>query len=96
LPVWEVLLEIFACYQRQAADSPYGMIQAMFGDWQDGLRSAAEDAGFRVVHMSTALLADDGAPRYDAYEITSDGLHFNAAGHRILADQCLLEDGLPE
>ena len=70
--------------------------QAMFGDWQDGLRSAAEDAGFRVVHMSTALLADDGAPRYDAYEITSDGLHFNAAGHRILADQCLLEDGLPE
>lgn len=35
LPVWEVLLEIFACYQRQAADSPYGMIQAMFGDWAD-------------------------------------------------------------
>jgi len=35
LPVWEVLLEIFACYRRQAADSPYGMIQAMFGDWAD-------------------------------------------------------------
>jgi hypothetical protein len=35
LPVWEVLLEIFACYQRQALDSPYGMIQAMFGDWAD-------------------------------------------------------------
>ena len=35
LPVWEVLLEIFACYQRQAADSHYGMIQAMFGDWAD-------------------------------------------------------------
>ena len=33
--MWEVLLEIFACYQRQAADSPYGMIQAMFGDWAD-------------------------------------------------------------
>lgn len=70
--------------------------QAMFGDWQDGLRSAATDAGFRVVHMSTALIHDDGAPRYDVYEITSDGLHFNAAGHRILADQCLLDDGSPE
>ncbi len=35
LPVWEVLLEIFACYRRQAADSSYGMIQAMFGDWAD-------------------------------------------------------------
>jgi hypothetical protein len=35
LPVWEVLLEIFACYRRHAADSPYGMIQAMFGDWAD-------------------------------------------------------------
>lgn len=35
LPVWEVLMEVFACYRRQAADSPYGMIQAMFGDWAD-------------------------------------------------------------
>ncbi len=35
LAVWQVLLEVFACYRRQAADSPYGMIQAMFGDWAD-------------------------------------------------------------
>jgi hypothetical protein len=35
LPVWEVLLEIFACYRRQALDSPYGLVQAMFGDWAD-------------------------------------------------------------
>lgn len=35
LPVWEVLLEVFACYRRHAVDSPYGMIQAMFGDWAD-------------------------------------------------------------
>lgn len=35
LPVWEVLLEVFTCYRRHAADSPYGMIQAMFGDWAD-------------------------------------------------------------
>ncbi len=35
LAVWEVLLEVFACYRRQAADSPYGLIQAMFGDWAD-------------------------------------------------------------
>lgn len=35
LPVWEVLLEIFASYRRQALDSPYGMIQSMYGDWAD-------------------------------------------------------------
>jgi lysophospholipase L1-like esterase len=68
--------------------------QAMSGDWQDGLRAAATAAGFVVVHMSAALLFDDGRARYDVNEITSDGLHFNAQGHRILADQCLLEDGL--
>jgi len=35
LPVWKVLFEIFDCYRRQATDNPYGMIQAMFGDWAD-------------------------------------------------------------
>lgn len=69
--------------------------QAMFGDWQDALRDEATAAGFVVVHMSTALMHDDGAPRYDVNEVTSDGLHFNTEGHRILAEQCLLEDGLP-
>lgn len=70
------------------------MRQAMFGDWQDALRAAAATAGFTVVHMSTALIEDDGAPKYDRNEVTSDGLHFNSRGHRILADQILAEDGL--
>ncbi len=35
LPVSEVLLEIFEAYRRHAEDSPYGLVQTMYGDWCD-------------------------------------------------------------
>jgi len=31
----EVIREVFSCFQRHAADSPYGMCQVMYGDWCD-------------------------------------------------------------
>lgn len=33
--VAEALVEIFRAYGRQVADSPYGLVQAMYGDWCD-------------------------------------------------------------
>ncbi len=35
LSVAETVLEIFECYGRHAKDSPYGMVQMMYGDWCD-------------------------------------------------------------
>jgi lysophospholipase L1-like esterase len=85
-----------SAYENWGSDANWSEIrQAMFGDWQDALRAEATAAGFLVVHMSTALAYEDGSPRYVVSEITSDGMHFNTEGHRLLAEQCLLEDGLP-
>jgi len=33
--VAEVISEIFACFERHAEDSPYGLAQVMYGDWCD-------------------------------------------------------------
>lgn len=33
--IFEVLLEIFKCYERHANDSQYGMVQILYGDWCD-------------------------------------------------------------
>ena len=33
--VIEVVAEIFACFERHASDSPYGMAQILYGDWCD-------------------------------------------------------------
>lgn len=35
LPVASVVEEIFACFERHADDSPYGMAQILYGDWCD-------------------------------------------------------------
>jgi hypothetical protein len=35
LRVAEVLIELFDAYGRQVADSPYGLVQTMYGDWCD-------------------------------------------------------------
>lgn len=35
LPVARVVEEIFACFERHADDSPYGMAQILYGDWCD-------------------------------------------------------------
>lgn len=35
LRVADVLVEIFKAYGRQVADSPYGLVQVMYGDWCD-------------------------------------------------------------
>lgn len=33
--IYQVVSEIFNCYKRHADDSPYGMIQILYGDWCD-------------------------------------------------------------
>ncbi len=35
MTIAETMLEILECYGRQAKDSPYGMVQMMYGDWCD-------------------------------------------------------------
>ncbi len=35
ITIAETILEILECYGRQAKDSPYGMVQMMYGDWCD-------------------------------------------------------------
>ncbi len=35
LQMIDVVREVFACFQRHAKDSPYGLCQTMYGDWCD-------------------------------------------------------------
>lgn len=53
-----------------------------FDEWRDALEEAAEAHGFVVVPTSTQIEPPPGEP-FSA--LTSDGLHFNDAGHRQLA-----------
>jgi lysophospholipase L1-like esterase len=68
--------------------------QAMFEGWRDALEAAAVEHGFRVVHTYAAMNATGGAPLRDWNTITSDGWHFNAVGHRLIAELVLAEDGI--
>lgn len=49
--VFEVVFEIFACFERHAKDSPYGIAQILYGDWCDPIdmygTSVIGDAGTR-------------------------------------------------
>jgi hypothetical protein len=51
--VAETVVGIFDAYRRQVEDSPYGLVQAMYGDWCDPLdmfgTSAVGDAGTRAM-----------------------------------------------
>lgn len=37
LTIAEVISEVLACFERHVDDSPYGIVQAMYGDWCDPL-----------------------------------------------------------
>ena len=63
-------------------------------DWRDALVGAAEAAGARVVPTLAALGGPDGEEDQHPEFAAADGLHFNAAGHRFLAEQHRTHDGM--
>jgi lysophospholipase L1-like esterase len=63
-------------------------------DWRDALVQAAEAAGALVVPTMRALGGPDGEVDLHPELASSDGLHFNAAGHRFLAEQHRAHDGI--
>lgn len=66
--VAEALVGIFEAYGRQVADSPYGLVQAMYGDWCDPL----DMFGTSVVGDATTRGAGRGAQvRLSAHIFTS-------------------------
>lgn len=69
--------------------------RAAFEGWRDALEAAALAEGFTVVHTYAALNDEDGVPRPTDRALTGDGWHFNADGHRLIADLMLEQDGLP-
>jgi lysophospholipase L1-like esterase len=82
-------------YDRWSADPAWDEIRgAVYEGWRAELEAAAVAAGFRIVHTYAALNEPDGRPRWPADDLTSDGWHFNAEGHAIIADIVLAEDGL--
>lgn len=68
--------------------------RAAFEDWRDALEAAAVDHGFTVVHTYAQMNGPDGEPLRDPAETTSDGWHFNATGHRWIAEIVAAGDGL--
>lgn len=68
--------------------------RAAFEDWRAALEAAATAEGFTVVHTYAALNDENGVPRPTDEALTSDGWHFNADGHRLIADLMLEQDGL--
>ena len=70
--------------------------QAAFEGWRDALEAAAVRHGFTVVHMYAAVNDANGKPRWNWDEVTSDGWHYNAEGHRRIAGIVLAQDGFPD
>ena len=68
----------------------------LFEDWRDALEAAATRHDFTVVHSYAVMNDPDGGPRWPWDEVTSDGWHFNAEGHRRVAEIVLREDGIPD
>jgi hypothetical protein len=76
-----------------SADNPDwpNIRRVAFDEWRDSLEATAEAHGFVVVPTSTAIEPPPGEP-FSA--LTSDGLHFNEAGHRQLALVHQTADGI--
>jgi lysophospholipase L1-like esterase len=68
--------------------------RAAFEDWRDALEAAAVGHGFTVVHTYAAVNDANGKPKWDWNAVTSDGWHYNAEGHRRIAQIVLAQDGL--
>jgi lysophospholipase L1-like esterase len=62
-------------------------------DWRDALIRAAEAVDAIVVPTMTALGGPDGENLHPEL-LAADGLHFSAAGHRLLAEQYRAYDGI--
>jgi lysophospholipase L1-like esterase len=63
-------------------------------DWRDALVRAAEAVGARVVPTMVALGGPDGEEELHPELSATDGLHFNDAGHRFLAELHRKHDGI--
>jgi lysophospholipase L1-like esterase len=63
-------------------------------DWRCALLRAAEEADARVIPTMAALGGPDGEGDLHPELLSADGLHFNAAGHRFLADLHRTHDGI--
>jgi lysophospholipase L1-like esterase len=84
-------------YDAWSDDPHWDEIRAvLFEDWRDALEAAATKHGFKVVPTYAAMNDPGGRPKAPSEQVTTDGWHFNAAGHRIIADIVLAEDGLPD
>lgn len=65
-------------------------------DWRDALVRAAEAVGARVVPTMVALGGTDGEQDLHPELSATDGLHFNDAGHRFLAELHRVHDGFEQ
>jgi lysophospholipase L1-like esterase len=65
-------------------------------DWRDDLLRAAAEVDARVVPTMVALGGPDGQDDLHPELLSADGLHFNAAGHRFLADLHRMHDGIED
>lgn len=78
-------------YQTQ----PYWpeMRRILVDDWRPGLYAAAEAHDVTVIGWYEALNGPDGEALHPEF-LQADRAHFNAAGHRFLAELHLAQDGL--
>jgi lysophospholipase L1-like esterase len=65
-----------------------------FLDWRDALLEAAATHGAVVIPTWSALQGPDGETPTHPELDSEDGLHFNEAGQRFLADHFQLHDGI--
>jgi hypothetical protein len=77
------------------SDEPFWpeMKKVMYENWRDALEAAAEAHGVTIVHTYAALNGPNGDKPIPA-DLTTDGWHFSAEGHRIIAEIFLAEDGI--
>jgi hypothetical protein len=103
LRVIEVVAEIFACFERHASDSPYGMTQILYGDWCDPIdmfgTSIVGDARTRGcgrgvqsrlsahVFLAAVETLDTLESRQVADSLARQGVHFDAAKLKAFADR---------
>jgi hypothetical protein len=69
------------------------MKKVMYEDWRNALETAAKANGVRVVHTYAALNGPKGDQPVPE-DLTTDGWHFSAEGHELLAHLFMQQDGL--